>query len=38
MGFDHKKLKTDETSLVVNEAYAKKHLTRTRIKRLKAVS
>ena len=29
---------TDETSLVVNEAYAKKHLTRTRIKRLKAVS
>ncbi len=29
---------SDETSLVVDEAYVKKHLTRTQIKRLKAVS
>jgi ATP-dependent Clp protease ATP-binding subunit ClpX len=29
---------SDETALVVNEAYVKKHLSRTQIKRLKAVS
>ena len=29
---------SDETALVVDEAYVKKHLTRTQIKRLKAVS
>jgi len=29
---------SDETALVVTEAYVKKHLSRTQIKRLKAVS
>jgi ATP-dependent Clp protease ATP-binding subunit ClpX len=29
---------SDETALVVDKAYVKKHLTRTQIKRLKAVS